>query len=91
MSATARSLATIILMYVSPDKAAVCRSCARSPTKKSVRSVLANIQSMKQSSHATSLSGKNVTVKDRKLAEKFMRVTANPNMTKGEDNDYMDF
>ena len=44
---------------------------------------------MKQSSHATSLSGKNVTVKDRKLAEKFMRVTANPNMTKGEDNDYM--
>ena len=46
---------------------------------------------MKQSSHATSLSGKNVTVKDRKLAEKFMRVTANPNMTKGEDNDYMDF
>ena len=91
MSATARSLAITILMYVSPDKAAVCRSCARSPTKKSVRSVLANIQSMKQSSHATSLSGKNVTVKDRKLAEKFMRVTANPNMTKGEDNDYMDF
>ena len=56
----------------------------RSHTRKTVGSVLANVQSMKPSSHATSLSGKNVTEKGRKLAGKFTRVTANPNMTKSE-------
>ena len=39
---------------------------------------------MKLSSHATSLSGRNVTGKGRKLAEKYTRVTANPNMTKSK-------